>query len=478
MDEVAGPLAGVRAVAPGTGAAADHARRLLACLGAAVGDDPAQADLVVAGLPDAPHSDHDWAASGAEALTGRADGPPLAAPGTPASAVRAALAVVDALTGGTPELPGPEVLSERATTTGLFRRGPHSCGGAFRLLPTADGRRLGLNLARDADFDLLPALTGAAPTADPWCAAAAWAAGTSAHAARERAHLLGIPAAVPPLPGERDKQLTHRHAGGGSSPFRFTRIGERADPPARPLVLDFSSLWAGPLCARLLGLTGMRVIKVESVHRLDGMRRGHAGFYDVLHGGHESVVLDFEAPAERARLLALIGCADVVIEASRPRAFAQLGIDPMRVAASRPGLTWIGITAYGRTGPWADTPGFGDDVAVAAGLFATEDGAPTPCADAIADPLTGVFAAAVATACVRAGGGLLADVAMRDVCLAALAVPHDPRPAYRVGDGCDAHAIGPGVSAPRVPTASAPAPGADTERILAELLGATRSERP
>jgi len=47
---------------------------------------------------------------------------------------------------------------------------------------------------------------------------------------------------------------------------RRDRIG--AAPPAPSIeglvVVDLSALWAGPLCANVLGLAGARVIKVES----------------------------------------------------------------------------------------------------------------------------------------------------------------------------------------------------------------------
>src|SRR4029453_19173112 len=94
-----------------------------------------------------------------------------------------------------------------------------------------------------------------------------------------------------------------------------------------PLVVDLSSLWAGPLCAHLLGLQGARVVKVESTGRPDGARRGPAAFFDLLHGGPRGVARDLRDPAGAACLRRLLAAADVVVEASRPRALRQLGIE-------------------------------------------------------------------------------------------------------------------------------------------------------
>ena len=93
-------------------------------------------------------------------------------------------------------------------------------------------------------------------------------------------------------------------------------------------------------------------MKVESVHRPDGARRGPPAFYARLHGGHESVVLDFRSPAGRHDLEQLLGSADVVIEASRPRALEQLGIDAAAIVAAGPDV-WVSITGHGRHGTGA-----------------------------------------------------------------------------------------------------------------------------
>jgi hypothetical protein len=364
----------------------------------------------------------DWARSGAMALTGPADGPPALAPGAPASALAGALAVFDLLTRARARrdeaalrlpgvrLPGPRLLGERAALAGLSRRAPRSVGGAFRALRAADGW-LGLSLARPDDIDLLPALVGSDLAGDPWLAVSTWVAGQELGAAVSRGRLLGLPAApVPPGPVPARRPPVLCAAGGPRDDYR-----------ARPLVVDLTSLWAGPLCAHLLGLAGARVVKVESLGRPDGARAGSPAFFDLLHGGHLSVVLDFGSPDDVAALRRLLARADVVLEASRPRALRQLGIEAEQYVAD--GTVWASITAYGRTGEDAHQIGYGDDVAAAAGLVAHCGQVPYPVGDAIADPLAGAYAAVAVAAALHSPRGQLLDISMYDVAVAAAGTP-------------------------------------------------------
>lgn len=454
------------------GPAARHAARLLTTLGEAVPDR-------LPGLaPGGGSALADWAASGAMALTGRPGGPPLAAPGAPASAVRGALAAFAALSGAR-ALPGAGLLGERAALMGLARRGPWSAGGSFRVLRTRDGWA-GVSLARPDDLESVPALVeGAVAEGGEWTALAAWALGRSSAAVADRAQLLGIPAgAVPPAPGGAGDEQAGRRPGWLVS----TPGGPRRHRRARPLVVDLTALWAGPLCASLLGLAGAEVIKVESPARPDGARSGAPGFYNLLHAGHASVALDLASPGGRDALWRLIGQADLVLESSRPRALRQLGIDAGEAVAA--GTAWLSITAYGRTGPWAGRVGFGDDVAAAAGLVVrdaeagAEDGADAvlPCGDALADPLTGVHAAVAAAAALHGERACLLDISMREVsALAALgpAEPHTVRRRPRGGWEVEtADGVFP-VLPPRARRAARPAAplGADTAGTLARWGG-------
>jgi crotonobetainyl-CoA:carnitine CoA-transferase CaiB-like acyl-CoA transferase len=181
-------------------------------------------------------------------------------------------------------------------------------------------------------------------------------------------------------------------------------------------VVDLSAMWAGPLCASILGQAGGSVVKVEDPRRPDGARSGSPAFYELLHRGHESVVLDLRSPDFEA----LLRTADVVIEGSRPRALEQLGVDREALAAET-GCVWVSITARGLDGPDRNRAGFGDDCAVAGGLVATDpdDGGPLFCGDALADPVTGILAAATALQALADGGPWIVDAGLAR-CAAAL----------------------------------------------------------
>ncbi|MCW2623074.1 MAG: hypothetical protein JWL64_2676 [Frankiales bacterium] len=402
----------------------------------------------------------DWAASGAMALTGRADGPPLLAGGTPATALRGALlalAVVGRAAGLQVErLPGVELLGERAAIAGLTRQAPASPGGGTRLLAAADGP-VAVTLARPEDDELLPALLMTdRPLGDRWDEVAAWAQERPAVEVADRAQLLGLAAA----------------ALGPGSPRPAGLVDVPCQGPLswrQPLVVDLSSLWAGPLCSHLLRLLGARVVTVESTRRPDGARRGPRAFHDLLREGTRSVALDFASTSGREALRQLLGRADVVVEGSRPRALRQLGID---AAEHLPGRTWVSITAYGRGPGDEDRIGYGDDTGVAGGLVAWEGKVPVLAGDAIADPLTGVHAAVAALAGALAGGGRLVDVAMRSVVAACVSGAPERRVWQTPKGWCVDGFEGPTpVAAPqsRLPAGAAPALGQHTAEVLSSL---------
>lgn len=251
-----------------------------------------------------------------------------------------------------------------------------------RLLPTLDGW-LAVNLARESDVDLLPAWLE--DGADEWEKVVA---DRPTAALVERGVLLGMAVAAP---GECTSRPTRR------------RVSEHGRTAFR--VVDLSSMWAGPLCARLLADAGAEVIKVEDPRRPDAMRHGSPNLFTRLHDGATFV----ELPIDSAELRALLDTADVVIESARPRALPQAGIDREAIAPDT-GCVWVSITGYGLNG--GNRVAFGDDAAVAGGLIDWRDGEPQLIGDAIADPITGMIAAHLTLQARAEGGGWIVDAGL------------------------------------------------------------------
>ena len=123
--ETSTPSCGAPLELPASGAsvAADYAAALLTRVGARVVRSPGhgthEGDLLPA---------FEWARSGAMALTGFGDGPPLLAPGPLASCARGAVMALSLLAGDdwVADLDGPALLGEHAAIWGLRRRGTTS----------------------------------------------------------------------------------------------------------------------------------------------------------------------------------------------------------------------------------------------------------------------------------------------------------------------------------------------------------------
>ncbi len=381
------------------GTAARYARELLTALGE---------DSALPRPPVAIHPALRWAESGLMSLTGAADGPPLMCPAPLASCADGALAAMAALA---PELKlsdGAGLLAERAAIFGLSRQGAVAPGGSCRLLQAADGP-LALNLPRADDWDAIEAWLEH-PAAD-WSAIALVVAQRSAVVLVERAQELGLACGLDATPRPQ-------------AWWQITVQGQPSSHPKRaPRVLDMSGLWAGPLCGQLLQLAGAEVIKLESPSRPDGARRGPQKFFDLLNAGKQMLALDLGTQAGVQSLRELIASVDIVIEASRPRAMAQLGLSAETLVAQQPGLTWLSLSGYGRDLESSRRIAFGDDAGVAAGLSSLmreSCDAGVFVGDAIADPMTGLHAALAAWSSFRQGGGRLLSVAMVDVLAHAL----------------------------------------------------------
>jgi CoA-transferase family III len=331
-----------------------------------------------------------------------------------------------------------EVLTGRAALLGLHAGGRISAGGATRLLASADGW-CAVTLSRDEDVDTVPALLElpAAPQ-DPWPPLTEAAARQPAAEFVSRARLLGIPAAVMGEVSAAEPTVER---------LNDTRPQHLSDV----LVVDLSSMWAGPLCGHLLAAAGATVVKVETRTRPDGTRSGDRRFFDWMNSQKLSYAADFDS----TELRALLEVADVVIEGSRPAALVRRGLGPRQVTA-RPGRVWLRVTGYGTHGDCANWVAFGDDAAVAGGLVG--DG-PVFIGDAIADPLTGLAATRAVLEALAGGGGAIVEVSMAAVAAQYAALAPSPESRSREP------------RLPRLPARCAPALGADNDavrRLIAE----------
>jgi hypothetical protein len=349
----------------------------------------------------------EFAASGAMWITGPSDGAPVGVDFPLISHIGAVcngISVLSSLAGSQVELDPVRVVCERAAERSFGRRGQSSANGSCRFIRCTDGW-MACNLPRSVDVELLAAVVGEV-VGDPWTGLSQMGQRCTAVELVERVQLVGIAAAT--LASESAREEPKRPA------VELLRMGESTPRTDRgPRIVDFSAMWAGPLCTHVLGRYGAEVVTVEDPTRPDGARVGDPMMYERLHRGHNLASISFSTREGRRELHRLVERADVVIESSRPRALAQLGLSPERFLSERAGRSWVSITGYGRGGPRANYVAFGDDAAVSGSLVAWSDpDTPVFCADALADPISGLMAAFGALASLSGGGGFLVDVSM------------------------------------------------------------------
>lgn len=186
-------------------------------------------------------------------------------------------------------LTGAQLLGERAALRGFTVPRGRSAGGGCRLIEAKDGW-ITLNLARGADRDLLPAWLEL-PDFNQLCD-------------YEIDRAISTREWVPLLARGREMGLALAAIDEPASNVAVTVLATGPSCPApgikRPLVVDLSALWAGPLAGHLLWLAGAQVVKVESRSRPDSMREGDPALFGLLNQGKGSLALDFGASEGRA----------------------------------------------------------------------------------------------------------------------------------------------------------------------------------
>ncbi|MCW8844336.1 MAG: CoA transferase [Gammaproteobacteria bacterium] len=220
--------------------------------------------------------------------------------------------------------------------------------------------------------------------------------------------------------------------------------------PQSPLaglkVLDLSRILAGPWASQLLGDLGADVVKVERPGAGDDTRNwgppylkdsagedtGEAAYYLCANRNKRSLALDISNPVGQAVLRRMAALSDVLIENFRVGTMARFGLDYTSLSRLNPRLVYCSITAFGQQGPEATAPGYDAMIQARGGLMSITGradgepgGGPQKVGVAIADLMTGMYAASAIQAALLArahsGLGQYIDLALYDSQVAMLA---------------------------------------------------------
>jgi crotonobetainyl-CoA:carnitine CoA-transferase CaiB-like acyl-CoA transferase len=206
------------------------------------------------------------------------------------------------------------------------------------------------------------------------------------------------------------------------------------------LVLDFTKVLAGPLCAQYLGDLGAEVIKMEPTGHGDDTRRwppfrqhtGNEGSDGTVflsaNRNKRSLALDLKTPAGLRIARDLARKADVVMESFGPGVPKRLGIDYATLKADNPGLIYCSISGFGRKGPLAEGKGYDVILQAYSGMMSItgeEGGPPLRSPFSPVDQATGMHALSGILAALlereRSGKGTLIDACLFETSLAFLA---------------------------------------------------------
>ena len=147
-------------------------------------------------------------------------------------------------------------------------------------------------------------------------------------------------------------------------------------------VIDFTHFVAGPLATMTLADFGADVIKVEAPGKGDDFRYyppadpelpAQGAPYLWTNRNKRSIGLDMKSPQGLEVAKALIADADVLVENFSTGVMERFGLDYETCRQINPRLVYCSVSAYGRSGPYADRLGF-DPIAQAESGFISMNG--------------------------------------------------------------------------------------------------------
>jgi crotonobetainyl-CoA:carnitine CoA-transferase CaiB-like acyl-CoA transferase len=150
-------------------------------------------------------------------------------------------------------------------------------------------------------------------------------------------------------------------------------------------VIDCATLFAGPLCASLMGDFGADVIKIEHpsgdpLRNMGYKKDGHGLWWKVASRNKRCIALDLKTQDDAEIFKALVADADILVENFRTGTLESWGLGWEELSAINPRLIMIRVTGFGQTGPYKRRPGFGTLVEAMSGfahITGQPDGPPT-----------------------------------------------------------------------------------------------------
>ena len=198
-------------------------------------------------------------------------------------------------------------------------------------------------------------------------------------------------------------------------------------------VLAVEQYGAGPFGTMFLADQGAEVIKIENPNDGGDMSRavgpyffapGDSEFFHSFNRNKKSLTLDLSRPEGRGVLHDLAHTADALASNLRGDVPAKLGLVYENLKSVNPKIVCAHLSAYGRSGPRADWPGFDYLMQAEAGYFSLTGEPDTPPARfglSIVDLMTGLglaYALLAALTAARATGiGRDIDVSLFDMAL-------------------------------------------------------------
>ena len=209
---------------------------------------------------------------------------------------------------------------------------------------------------------------------------------------------------------------------------------ENNRPLAGIRVLDFSRVFAGPLCTQQMADLGAEIIKVEHPERGDDTRAmrppeigDEATFFLAANRNKKSLTLDFTKPEGAEVVHALAAKCDVLVENFRKSVMLRRNLNFEAIRDRHPHLIYCSVSAYGRSSPLADLPGYDPILQAESGLmsFSGEPGQnPLRHPLSIIDVYTSLYATQAVMGAIltrqRTGRGQFIDLALYDTALSVL----------------------------------------------------------